>query len=108
MLLYAHRGAHQTHPENTLEAFEAAIAQGADGVELDVRTCGSGEVVVAHDPHFGRVAGRAAWVAHMPWAALRELESDADVLLVELSPAVVAWNRGLLADLLGFARGVQS
>ena len=28
MLLYAHRGAHQTHPENTLEAFEAAIAQG--------------------------------------------------------------------------------
>ncbi|MEQ8452923.1 MAG: glycerophosphodiester phosphodiesterase [Sandaracinaceae bacterium] len=74
MLLYAHRGAHQTHPENTLEAFEAAIAQGADGVELDVRTCGSGEVVVAHDPHFGRVAGRAAWVAHMPWAALRELD----------------------------------
>ncbi len=34
-------------------------------------------------------------------AALRELESDADVLLVELSPAVVAWNRGPLADLAG-------
>jgi spermidine synthase len=34
-------------------------------------------------------------------AALRELESDADVLLVELSPAVVAWNRGALADLAG-------
>jgi len=34
-------------------------------------------------------------------AVLRELESDADVLLVELSPAVVAWNRGPLADLAG-------
>jgi spermidine synthase len=34
-------------------------------------------------------------------AALRELESDAEVLLVELSPAVVAWNRGPLADLAG-------
>lgn len=74
MRLYAHRGAHQAHPENTLEAFQAAIDQGADGVELDVRTCGSGEVVVAHDPHFGRLTGRAAWVALMPWASLRELD----------------------------------
>jgi spermidine synthase len=34
-------------------------------------------------------------------SALRELESEANVLLVELSPAVVAWNRGPLADLAG-------
>jgi len=34
-------------------------------------------------------------------AALRELESDADVLLVELLPAVVKWNRGPLVDLAG-------
>ena len=34
-------------------------------------------------------------------AALKELASDADVLVVELLPAIVEWNRGSLADLAG-------
>jgi glycerophosphoryl diester phosphodiesterase len=34
-----------------------ALAQGADGVELDVRLCASGEVIVLHDPDLKRVAG---------------------------------------------------
>lgn len=33
-----------------MAAFRRAIADGADGVELDVRRCGSGELVVVHDP----------------------------------------------------------
>jgi glycerophosphoryl diester phosphodiesterase len=36
-------------PENTLAAFELARVEGADGVELDVRLDGSGEVIVLHD-----------------------------------------------------------
>lgn len=70
-LIYAHRGANRRAPENTLTAFGLAIEEGADGVELDVRTCGSGEVVVAHDVHLGRVAGQAAWIAMLPWERVR-------------------------------------
>ena len=36
MYIWAHRGASGEYPENTLLAFEQAIAQGADGIELDV------------------------------------------------------------------------
>jgi len=37
-------------PENTIEAFRLADAQGADGVELDVRLSRSGALLVRHDP----------------------------------------------------------
>lgn len=46
----AHRGVvGAAHPENTLAAFEAAIAARADAIELDVRRLAGGELVVFHD-----------------------------------------------------------
>jgi glycerophosphoryl diester phosphodiesterase len=45
----AHRGASRVAPENTLEAFAAAAAQGADGVELDVHRSSDGGLIVHHD-----------------------------------------------------------
>jgi glycerophosphoryl diester phosphodiesterase len=48
-LVLAHRGACWQVPENTLEAFELAIAEEADYVEFDVRARGD-ELVVCHDP----------------------------------------------------------
>ena len=45
----AHRGASTGAPENTLAAFRLAVAQGAYGVELDVRRAGGGALVVHHD-----------------------------------------------------------
>jgi len=53
-LVIAHRGAWgRTAPnapvENTLEAFDAAIALGADMIELDVRCTSDGQLVVFHD-----------------------------------------------------------
>jgi glycerophosphoryl diester phosphodiesterase len=47
--IVAHRGASLAYPENTLEAFEAAVAAGADIVELDVRMTADGVPVVMHD-----------------------------------------------------------
>ena len=72
--LIAHRGAHAEHTENSLDAFAAALEQGAAGVELDVRHCASGEVVVCHDPDLRRVAGRATVVEETSWQSLREIE----------------------------------
>jgi glycerophosphoryl diester phosphodiesterase len=45
----AHRGASREAPQNTPAAFEAAIALGADAVELDVRRTADGELVVHHN-----------------------------------------------------------
>jgi len=48
-LVLAHRGASRRAPENTVEAFAAAVALGADGVELDVHRTADDGLVVHHD-----------------------------------------------------------
>jgi glycerophosphoryl diester phosphodiesterase len=52
-LVVAHRGAWDPAPQNSLAAFEQAIADGADAVELDVRRTADGQLVVIHDPRVG-------------------------------------------------------
>lgn len=49
MLVIAHRGVHTVVPENTLAAFEAAVALGANGIETDVRINLDGLPVLIHD-----------------------------------------------------------
>jgi glycerophosphoryl diester phosphodiesterase len=49
MLVIAHRGASAEFAENTLDAFSGAVAQGADGAELDVRRTADGRLAVHHD-----------------------------------------------------------
>ncbi|MFP5255850.1 MAG: glycerophosphodiester phosphodiesterase [Acidimicrobiia bacterium] len=49
MFVIGHRGASVAAAENTLAAFEAAVAQRADGVELDVRRTADGTLAVRHD-----------------------------------------------------------
>ncbi len=45
----AHRGASKVEQENTTMAFRRALEMGADAVELDVRRCATGELIVHHD-----------------------------------------------------------
>jgi glycerophosphoryl diester phosphodiesterase len=72
-LVLAHRGASAQETENTLPAFQRAMAEGADGVELDVLCCATGEVVVCHDEDLGRLAGRPERVDALSLAALRRI-----------------------------------
>jgi glycerophosphoryl diester phosphodiesterase len=72
-----HRGASAEAPENTMAAFRLALEQGADGFELDVWRCGSGEVVVAHDENALRVAGSPLRLAVDPLPRLRALDVGA-------------------------------
>src|SRR5262245_30116342 len=62
-LIIAHRGASAVETENTVPAFARARTDGADGVELDVMTCGTGEVVVFHDDDLTRLGHRPERVA---------------------------------------------
>ena len=49
MLVIAHRGASRAFPENTVAAFQGAVDQNADGVELDVRRTADAALALSHD-----------------------------------------------------------
>lgn len=72
-VLFAHRGASADFPEHTRAAYLEAIAQGADGIETDVRLTADGQLVCWHDPTTDRVTGVAGWVHEMTLDELRSL-----------------------------------
>ena len=74
-IIFAHRGASAHAPENTLAAFELALAQGADGIELDVKLSADGHVVVIHDPTTDRTTGAHGRVKDLSLAELRGLNA---------------------------------
>jgi glycerophosphoryl diester phosphodiesterase len=76
--IWAHRGDSAHRTENTLEAFAAARAAGADGIELDVMPCRSGELVVFHDETLERLAGRPERIAALSLAELRAVRLAGD------------------------------
>lgn len=71
--LIAHRGASAHCPENTLAAFERAIAEGADWIELDLQPVRDG-VAVFHDDELLRLTGRPGRIHELEIAALAELD----------------------------------
>lgn len=58
----AHRGASETHPENTIAAFEEAIRLGAQMIEFDVRMTKDNELVVMHDETIDRTTNGTGYV----------------------------------------------
>ena len=52
----AHRGVSKLMPENTLPAFGAALALGADEIEFDIRMTGDRKLVVSHDMNLERIS----------------------------------------------------
>jgi glycerophosphoryl diester phosphodiesterase len=76
-----HRGWPNRFPENTIAGCIAA-AEVADAIEVDVRRCGDGKLVLSHDPVLGGLL-----VAETPWAVLSEIdlgEGHAPALLDEV------------------------
>ena len=65
MTAIAHRGDPVGARENTLEAFAAAAALGADMIELDLRRAGDGTIVVLHDQMLTRLWGVDASVGDL-------------------------------------------
>lgn len=74
--VFAHRGASQYAPENTLEAFRLAMEQGADGIELDVHRSADGELVVIHDEKLDRTTNGQGLVKDHTLAQLQALCAD--------------------------------
>lgn len=128
----AHRGFAEPNPENTLAAVRAAGSAGegadaptetaddrgapgptADAVEVDVRRCGSGELVVIHDETVDRVSDGTGRVGDLALAELRALDvlgtgAGVPTLAAVLEATAVPLNvelkgRGLAGDALALA-----
>ncbi len=90
-LVVAHRGASKVQTENTIDAFETAVAQGADAVELDVRWTADKVAVVCHDPAVEQ-NGRKVAVKNLTCAEFLAIKREAGVS-VPLLDDVLTWAR---------------
>jgi glycerophosphoryl diester phosphodiesterase len=90
MLALSHRGHHLACPENTMAAFAAARALGADGIETDVRLSADGRLVLFHD----RIAPGGRPVAELTASELSAAVGYAVPLLDEALEAEgsMLWN----------------
>jgi glycerophosphoryl diester phosphodiesterase len=75
--LVAHRGGAALAPENTLAAFQHALALGVDAVEMDVHLTRDGEVVVFHDNLLAGKTDGQGNIADAAWAELQTLNAAA-------------------------------
>jgi glycerophosphoryl diester phosphodiesterase len=110
--IIAHRGASAYAPEHSIAAYDLALAQGADLLELDIRATADGELVVLHDPTLQRTAGDGRRIAALTRAGLAALPAElrpvtldavlgryggATRLLVELKDPEPWWEGRVLA-----------
>ena len=70
---YAHRGASEYYPENTLSAFYAGLDMGANGIETDIQRTKDGVLVLFHDDTVTRVTGAEGGVGDYTLEELRQL-----------------------------------
>lgn len=73
VVVTAHRGGTIRSVENTLEAIEEAIEDGAQYAEIDVQMSSDGVLVVTHDSDFSRLAGVATKVWNLTYAEIAEI-----------------------------------
>lgn len=88
--IFAHRGLAAGVPENTLAAFSAAVAAGADYIETDVHVTQDGVCVIHHDPVV-RLGGTTWQIADEPYETLRALDVGAGESIPRLADALSAF-----------------
>ena len=107
MLIYAHRGASADYPEMTESAYKAAIDQGADGFECDLRLTRDEVPVLWHNASMLERAGNYGLIAEMNFADVQRaypqvltLDNFLDIalaadkgVLIETKHPVISGNR---------------
>ena len=71
----AHRGWSSKYPENTMEAYRAALDAGVDQLETDVRVSKDGELVLIHDATLDRTTNGTGKVCDYTLQELRQLDA---------------------------------
>src|SRR3954471_10203234 len=77
LLVFGHRGARAYAPMNTIPSFELALAQGADGVELDVRLTLDEQMIIMHDDRVDATTDAKGFVHDMTLKEIQELDAGA-------------------------------
>lgn len=107
MLIYAHRGASADYPEMTESAYRAAVRQGADGFECDLRLTRDEVPVLWHNATMLERAGHDGLIAEMSMAQVQRaypqiltLDNFLDIaiaekkgVLIETKHPVISGNR---------------
>lgn len=107
MLIYAHRGASADYPEMTDIAYEAAVTQGANGFECDLRLSRDEVPVLWHNSSMLERAGNRGLIAEMNFAEIKQaypqiltLDDFLDIalshqkgVLIETKHPVISGNR---------------
>jgi glycerophosphoryl diester phosphodiesterase len=74
-IAFAHRGGGGEAPENTLPAFEAAVAMGYHYLETDVHLTGDGVLLAFHDGSLDRLTDRVGRIGQLSLAEVREADA---------------------------------
>jgi len=95
-LKIAHRGYASKYPENTMPAFEKAVAAGADMIELDVRLSKDGRLIVIHDDRIDRTADGKGTVTDLTLAELKRYNynnrmTECGFVEIPILDEVIAW-----------------
>jgi glycerophosphoryl diester phosphodiesterase len=73
--IIGHRGVPHLAPENTMASFEAAVKNGAEGLETDVQMTRDGELVLIHDETLDRTTDGSGFVAAHTLKELKSLDA---------------------------------
>lgn len=97
--IIAHRGASADAPENTLAAFQLALDQGADGIELDVMLSKDRQLVVIHDDLVDRTTNGTGRVQDLTLAELRALDAGSGEKIPTLDEVLTRFGGKFLINI---------
>ncbi len=97
--IIAHRGASADAPENTMAAFQLAMDQNADGIELDVMLTKDQELVVIHDDAVDRTTNGTGSVRQMTLEQLRSLDAGEGQTIPTLAEVLERFGGKLLINI---------
>ena len=88
ILVIAHRGSNRDAPENSIEAFEKAISDGADRIETDLQWTRDGIPVLCHDDSTKRIASEAVRISQKNFSELSSVRLSNHETIPLLSQAL--------------------
>jgi glycerophosphoryl diester phosphodiesterase len=88
---FAHRGGAGEWPENTMPAFEGAVALGYRYVETDVHVTSDGVLLAFHDDRLDRVTDRTGLICDLPWSEVSQARVDGKEPIPLLEDLLGTW-----------------
>ena len=94
-----HRGAKAYMAENTLPSIQKALDFGVDGIEIDVHTCASGELVVFHDFTLDRVTNGIGELSKCTLSELKKLKVHNEYQIPTLEEVIALIDKKCLLNI---------